>query len=356
MEFGSTHYVLLDSYGSLYGAGTNTNKQYYPGNVSTTYEWVHIADEVDDVWCGARWTCYKKGGKIYFIGTNGLTSATFNVYTEITSQQLGSVLVENIVGIYGTEGMMHIALNNGQLYAIGANTNANSGLNTASTAITSMTLVSGLNGTALNTVDYIRYAQDGSALLKMKGGYLYGWGKNTSGLLANANQTAIGTPKTISFAAVGVTVGYSAMTYMVSSGVWSCGDQVYGQTGTGYIAGSSNYITSIVKTNYASSLVAPFISPKGTKSWQNCFISSTGLWITGLNPTHMGATSTGTLGAYTNYPIPVSVGDIADYGFMAGTSTICTKNDIYQCGSGARIIGNGTGTVIGFTKVRLPWE
>lgn len=357
MEFGNQHYLLLNSKGELYGSGNNSNRQYVSSGAVTT-GWNLIANGVDDCWAGGFWSCYKKDGVIYYIGTGGLSTGTTNSYTAITSAQLGTVVMSDIVNIFGTNLMMHFSTSDGKLYAIGPNTNGNSGLNTGTVAITQLTEVTGLNGTPTNLPQYMRYATDGTALLQMTGGYMYGWGKNSSGMLANANQVAVGVPKAISFGSGGVICGYSGMSYMAASGLWSCGDQVYGQIGTGYTTGTNSYITSIKQANYTGTKGGKIISPMGGgRTWNNAFINQEGLWITGISSPLLGNTTSGTLGSYTKVPCPVAFDNIVGYGIAAGMSIVSSDTELYQCGSTIYMIGYGSsGTVYGLSKVKLPWD
>lgn len=357
MEFGNQHYLLLNSKGELYGSGNNANRQFL-SSVTTNGQWNLIETGVQDCWAGGQWSMYKKDNKIYHIGTNGISIGSFTIYTEITAAQLGSVQINDIINIFGTVGMVHVSTINGNIYAIGSNTNGNSGLNNGTTTVSVLTQVPGLNGNTANVAKYMRYAQDGTAILQMTGGYLYGWGKNSSGMLATGNQLALGSAKAISFGARGACVGYSAMTYMAASGLWSCGDQVYGQTGTGYVAGSSSYLTAIQKANYAGVTGTTIIPPMGGgRTWNNSFMDSQGVWGSGINCQYLGNTVNGTLGSFTRFNNPVAFDNVVAYGASNAMSTICSDTEIYQCGNNQYMIGGGGNTVIyGFTKVSLPWE
>lgn len=361
---GGQFFLMLDSIGRLWGCGANTLYQFGISNDNTNYygTWKLIMNDVKNVWAGNQYSMIQKtDNTIWYTGTGGTSNTNVPGYTQLTSTQMGSVPFSSIREIYCNNGIIHFVTTNEAIYALGVNSAGQAG-NGGVGALSTLTLINGMNNSVSNPVQYIRHTNSvSSSFVLMQDGSVYTFGANSYGEQSKGNQNASYTPTLFStFKYNAVCTGSNGVVLINSTNnfIQVCGGQYYGQLGTNVTSGSAPLLLTATTLSTTAIKTGTLVSPqRGQASWNNAFMNSQGIWYTGINPGILGAPANTTVGVFTMVDSPVPVDDVYMYGTAGQGSIVCTESEMYQCGYGTLIIGKGDENwYFGFTKVDLPWD
>lgn len=356
-KIGTIHEVLLSSSGDLWGIGYNTNGQLglADANTNSIGVWTKIHGNVRLMGVSGTYTVVvTHDNKIYFTGYNLTATSTAFGWIEITPY-MGAVVVENIDALFCTAAMMHIKMADGSLYAYGLNSNTNSGL-TQTGAIGIATKVD-----LPSAVKDMRYTfAAGTVLCQLENSSVYGWGRNANGELGQGNTTLISTPKLLAGASIAINTSYSASAVVSgTASLVTCGNQYGGQIGNGNTTLSHFNVTIYAARTYPSDTQTIRSPIDFSTSFTSAFMSPDGIYYTGTARVPFGgANGAVTVGIYTKCSdLPIPYGDIKHWcsGNIGGA--ICSTTEIYQCGNGRYIAGDGENAGrYGFRKTPLPWD
>lgn len=355
---GIRHFFVLGSNGVLYGSGENPYKQLGIDYNSTDYfgTYIELDTNVENIWAAGNFSIKKKkDGSFWYAGLGGITN-TQTVWTQL-STEFGSLNPADIDDVFCAFNIVHFKDKSGNIYAIGMNSNLNSGTS-ATGQITQCTLVPGITG-----VKYMTYTNAaGTVLALTETNQMYGWGRNANGELGRGNNTAITNPILIEAGVDMVFSGYSATGYIAGTWVRTAGNQIYGQLGNNNNSQSHVNQMTYAAVTFGYSLTGvkiPIYS--NSNNFNMGFITESGIYSTGMSTTMYG--SGRQFG--TSYPlfvqspsIPFTITDVQGCSTIMNTSTVYTKDKLYQAGNTVYMIGynGGTGQISNFVEVPLPWS
>ena len=356
-KIGFSHEVLLDSEGDVWGIGYNTAGQlgFLDANTNSIGMWSKIHENVRLIGVTTNYTVVvTNDNRILYAGNNLISSTTTLGWNDITSS-MGEVAVGSIDTLYCTDGMMHIKTADGSLYAYGRNMNANAGVTGVSGVISVATKVSGLP----SAVKDIRYTFSyGSVLCQLDTTSVYGWGRNVNGELGQGNAAGVPAPYLLAGASIVIGTSYNATAIVSGSGsLVTCGGQNNGQLGNG-ITTAGNVYTYGARA-YPSDLNNIRSPVDCSTTYTSAFMSPDGIYYTGSNRSVFGgASGAATVALYTKCSdLPILYSNITQWGSGTIGGAICSSTELYQCGTGRYIAGDGqNATRYGFRKTPLPWD
>lgn len=356
VQFGGTHFVILDSTGVLWGSGANNVCQLGFSDRTITYYGtsVQIMEGVSDVWAYNNYTLVKKlDGSFWYTGLAGINDI---ITTWIKMEnEFGSVLPSTIIDVFCQHQMMHFKDNNGNLYAIGTNSNLNSGIS-GSGALTALTAVSGI--TDVNYIEYTTAA--GSVVAVCNNGDMYVWGRNANGEFGLGHTNAVLNPLLFTRNASMVGTGYSSSMYLnVNNALLSAGNQIYGQLGNGNVSSSHTNQLYYQIITYKGDITNIRPAHRGNGTFNMAFISDTGVYSTGYKTGIFGTNYSGTngIGTFTKCTLNIDFTKIRGLTASHLASCLYTDEEMYQSGDGRWILGDGSANeTYEFKKVKLPWE
>ena len=353
---GSSHMVLLDNTGILWGIGYNTQMQLgLPSGTNSIGAWTNIHNNVRLVSAGFDSTIIvTTDNKIYHTGLNLDSTTATNGWVDITPNMNG-IDISTISALYTTAGILHICTSDGLLYAYGRNNNSNSGVAGAgSTAITTATLVS-----LPNAVKDMRYTvAAGTVLCQLIDTKVYGWGRNANGELGQGNTTAVATPIMIGSTSLSIGGGYSAFE-LVNTAVNTSGNQYSGQIGNGQTAATHVNVTNFGVRTYPGTIAGTISPIDNNTPFTMALMSTQGIYYTGTTRVPFGgANGTVTVGTYTKCSdLPIPLNDVKQWSTGSIGGAICSSTELYQCGNGVYIAGDGVSAGrFGYRKTPLPWD
>ncbi|WP_416470335.1 hypothetical protein [Salmonella enterica] len=356
VQFGSTHFVILDSKGVLWGCGTNNYNQLGFTNTNVSYygRSVEIMTNVFDVWVYGNYTLIKKiDGTFWYTGLGGINDTASSWVRMLF--EFGSIDPSTIVDVFCHQQMLHFKDINGNIYAIGSNSNVNSGIS-GSGSLSVLTAVQGITD-----VNYIQYSTAaGSAVAICNNGDMYVWGRNANGEFGLGHTNAVVTPLLFTRNVGMVGTGYSSSMYLNTNKAFlTAGNQIYGQLGNGNV--STTHINQlyyqIITYTGDTSNIRP--AHRGNGTFNMAFVSDTGVYSTGYKTGIFGTGYGGVsgIGTFTKCTLNIDFSKVIGLSASHLTSCLYTDEDMYQSGDGRWILGDGsTNETIEYKKVKLPWE
>lgn len=353
VQYGQTHYVILDTLGDLWGSGTNTYYQLGISDKVTEYNGtsIKIQSNVTDVWASNNSTLIKKNdGSFWYCGLGGINN-TQMPWTKL-SAEFGSVLPSDIKNVFAHFQMYHFGTTDGSLYAIGANGNVNSGV-AGGAGLSVLTLVPGVQ----NVKEIVYTTAAGTVLALTDSNAMYVWGRNANGELGLGNANAVPTPILSKTDVQMIGAGYSTTMCCQSNIIRTAGNQRGGQLGDGVINPSHVNKMSYNSVSYSGSTSKFITLQRGQGTFNMAFISSSGMYSTGMNTFQFGSGTTSDVGVFTKAPLDIDFNSVIGSSSTLDASCIYTKDALYQSGNGKFILGDGSSTnTLLYKKVQLPWE
>ena len=360
---GGTHFMVLLSNGDLYASGQNLQGQLGTGNTTTVYgNYIKSSlSNVKNVFCGyASTIAITNDNKVYLCGRK--TVLFPGDYTQLTTWLDCTEIFSahpidlNTIQISITNNSTMV-LSDSNLYAIGESDGGSSGTNFSTYALT-------LRATSVRDL----YRSGGTASRTYyinTSGQLYACGNNTYGQLGTGNTNSLSSFSRITniTRSIRYIICSSLSTIVICDDgtFYGMGSRTYGQLGDGYTSSTdSNRSTPAIISS-----TMPFIasSSNNIKSEStgfgnnfNFINSGTDLYAAGLNST--GILGTGStdieIGTFTKSILDNI--DVNAYNFTNGNSFafLWNEDEIYMSGSISFII-DGIGPNTQFRKVRLPF-
>jgi alpha-tubulin suppressor-like RCC1 family protein len=293
---------------------------------------------------GVENTLLIKNGFVYGCGGDLGSLGTGNTSTKPTLTPMDMTLLPGLTPKYIASGSYHtvVLMTTGELYSCGTNDYGQLG---TAVAGTKLTLTQMVNNTGLTP----KYIASGSyhAVVLMTTGEIYCCGYNVNGQLGTAvsgNKTTLtqmvnNTGLTPKYIACGV---FYTCVLMQTGEIYSCGDNTYGQLGTG-VAGSSTLTIMVNSTNKTPASIS-------LGFYHTFVLMQTGeIYGCGRNDfLQLGTTATPTT---TLVPMNMTLiaGKTPKYiiGGFYHTTILMTTGEIYSCGRNFRgVFGNNASTGI----------
>ena len=353
VQYGQTHYVILDTLGDLWGSGTNTYYQLGISDKVTEYNGtsIKIQSNVTDVWASNNSTLIKKyDGSFWYCGLGGINN-TQMPWTKLNAE-FGSVLPSDIKNVFAHFQMYHFGTTDGSLYAIGANGNVNSGV-AGGSGLSVLTLVPGVQ----NVKEMVYTTAAGTVMALTDTNAMYVWGRNANGELGLGNNIAVPTPILSKTDVQMIGAGYSSTVCCQSNVLRSAGNQISGQLGDGVISESHVNKMSYTSLSYSGSTSKFITVQRGQGTFNMAFISPSGMYSTGAGTFQFGSGTIGNIGVFTKSPLDIDYNSVIGSSSNNVASCIYTKDALYQSGNGRYILGDGSNVNTSlYKKVQLPWE
>lgn len=357
VDGGAMHYVILYENGELYGIGYNSSKQLKDCTVNLQYyEFLLLATDVKDVWCGEKSTIiYTNDGKYIF---NGNYNCLGTKAKDVLSSQEGDDITAHMPAYnailkmsIGENSTHYIHSANNRVYSRGFNGDSTVGNGSVAT-------VAGFTNYTTYTFKDV-FAGAYSTVLQGIDGYLYGCGNSTYGELGRANRswpTIVrldpGAQPTTPFSATyATTILHNANRTYTNAG-W----KLNGQLADGTVANTTQ--TSFMNLSVSLPAVVKYAAHIRRSQYGTNFIycADNKFYSTGYNNANgfPDVKSYFTNLAYLN-SLVVDESKLVICGGQNGWTLIFTGTELYGTGAGSSLFPGKLDTQnTTFTKVTLP--
>lgn len=205
------------------------------------------------------------------------------------------------------------------------------------------------NVSNLNTIPTNNISVDSlTAVVRMQGGRVYVWGRNTSGQLANGTLTSSSTPQKVGCygdsgcpkAVKTITNGSSIYILDDTGVVMSSGNNSYGELGDGTFTNRN----SLVKFLLPVGATGKIVDVVSDQSYASVLTDTGQVWSAGLNNQgQLGDGSATNRSTATKFQLPVGVKAVSMWSASRGT-TDPTFNNTYVIGDDGKVYGAGSNT------------